>query len=91
MGNRTLRPGETAVYTTRPVRMTTKLFVSVVSSAPAFHLGWHIELCCEPWRIVPLTGQVKQTIDISIAAGALVTVKNLPHNQGTILVWTDYI
>jgi hypothetical protein len=76
------------VFTTRPVGMTTILNAiawPLDPNAPTPHIGWHIELCCQSWR-----DAVSMRVDISAAAGALVTVRNR-QTIGAIQVFTDYI
>lgn len=90
----TLRVGESKVFITRPIGMTTILFVR--STEGGFtrvfdFVQWHIELCCQNWRDVPLFGLAQRRIDISSARGALVTVKNPIGMSQSILVWTDYV
>jgi hypothetical protein len=82
------RPGDTAVYTTRPVGLSTFLFVNPVAYPAQTQVSWHIELCCKPEHLVT-TVYDEITVNISEAAGALVTVRN----RGSVAcqIWTDYI
>lgn len=85
---RNLAPGQSTVFTTRPVGLTTRLFVIPWPPAPGSPLvrfSWHIELCCQDDRVENLP-----EVNISAAAGALVTVRNL-NGAGDAQVWTDYI
>jgi len=86
-GQSTLSPGQSVVYSTRPVGLDTTLFVQCGDKGDSV-VGWHIELCCQGLNKQPLeAGQPWQT-SISAAAGALVTVSNQGFND--IKVWTDY-
>jgi hypothetical protein len=84
-----LEPGKSVLFTTRPAGQYTTLFVIPSPTDPGASLAtflWHIELCCQPDHVERGVTQV----DISAAAGALVTVKNI-QSSGTIQAWTDYI
>ncbi len=87
---RIIGPGQSTVFTTRPVGESTKLFLAPWPYNPDGGLPpitWHIELCCQHDR--PATSA---EINISAAAGALVSVHNSAHgNGGDAEVWTDYI
>jgi len=85
---RSLNPGDSTVFTTRPIGLRTTLFCIPWPPDPsAFQptISWHIILCCQPDHV---TNAV--STDISAAAGALVTVRNLASDQQA-QVWTDYI
>jgi hypothetical protein len=86
---RTLNPGQSTVFTTRPVGLSTRLFVIPTPpnpNTPLIIFSWHIELCCQDDHVE--RGRID--VDISSAAGALVTVRNLELAQ-TAEVFTDYI
>lgn len=86
---RDLDPGQSTLFTTRPVGLQTSLFAIPTPpdpSAPLPTFTWHIELCCQDDHVE----QGVDSVDISAAAGALVTVCNI-QAQGAIEVWTDYI
>jgi hypothetical protein len=86
-GQKTLNPGQSVVYSTRPTGLETNLFVQCSDKGDSV-VGWHIELCCQPLHKQTLeAGQPWQT-SLSSAAGALVTVSNQGFND--IKVWTDY-
>lgn len=85
---RNLAPGQSTVFSTRPVGLSTRLFVIPWPPDPAssfVRFTWHIELCCQDDHVE--SGVV--SVDISSAAGALVTVRNI-QAIGSAQVWTDY-
>lgn len=87
--HRNLNPGESTVFTTRPVGLQTRLFVIPTPpnpNVPLADFSWHIELCCQSDHVE----RSAFSVDISAAAGALVTVRNI-QGQGAEEVWTDYI
>lgn len=86
-GHTTLKPGGTVVYSTRPVGLETHLFAQCSDAGPSV-LGWHYELCCKPLKTKSLEKGEPTEVDLSGAAGALVTVSNQGFNN--ITVWTDY-
>jgi len=86
---RNLNPGQSTVFTKRPIGLGTRLFVIPWlpdPNVPLVRFSWHIELCCQHDRVE----QGAVSVDISSGAGALVTVRNL-QPQGSAQVWTDYI
>jgi hypothetical protein len=86
-GQTTLNPGQTVVYSTRPLGYDTNLFAQCSDKGDS-KVGWRIELCCHDLNQMPLAaGQPWQT-SLTSAAGALVTVSNQGFND--IKVWTDY-
>jgi len=80
-------------YSTKPVGLTTYLFVqpwaddkNVVGDTTA---TWHIELCNQPDHAIPVTedsGTIQT--NISKAAGAIVSVRNT--GGWPFWCWTDY-
>lgn len=88
MTNRTdLDPGQSIVYATKPTGLRTQLFMQCGDEG-ASQLTWHIELCCQSPRDIKLEAGEPKSVDISEAAGALVTVTNTGYYK--IKVWTDY-
>jgi hypothetical protein len=85
-GQKTLDPGAVAVFSTRPVGLTTKLFLE--GGEHDSEALWHIELCCRPENKVVIDPNAQITVDISSAAGALVTVRN--EGWASFKAWTDY-
>lgn len=84
---RTLRVGDSTVFITRPIGLTTRLFVIPWPPDPGARfptISWHIELCCQPDHIGS-----RIEYDISEARGALVTVRVLAADAQA-QVWTDY-
>jgi hypothetical protein len=82
----TLQPGGAHTFLTRPVGLSTNLFLR--GGAGDSVAIWHIELCCKPDNHVALEGEEPRAVNISEAAGALVSVRNGGFNS--IEVWTDY-
>jgi hypothetical protein len=82
----TLKPGGVATYSTRPVGLNTYLFVKAGTGDS--QLTWHIELCCKDDNVVSLEADQPKKIDVSSAAGALVSARNSGFND--ITTWTDY-
>lgn len=86
---RELNPGQTTLFPTRSLGLQTQLFAIPWPPDPNVMLPtllWHIELGCQPDRIE----RGVLAVDISVAGGALVTVRNI-QTAGIIQVWTDYI
>lgn len=81
-----LEPGGTHNFWTRPVGMTTYLFFE--ADAHDSEAIWHIELCCQPDHKLTLDPMAQKKIDISSAAGALVTVRN--DGWAPFSCWSDY-
>lgn len=85
-GKTTLKEGNVVTYSTRPVGLSTTLFLE-----GGQHDGeavWHIELCCKDDNKVLLEPGEQKKVNISEAAGALVTVRNTGWSEFSC--WTDY-
>jgi hypothetical protein len=85
-GHRKLEPGGVTVFSTRPVGLTTKLFLECGEHDS--EALWQIELCCKPEHKIVLSPKDQLSVDISSAAGALVTVRN--EGWASFTTWTDY-
>lgn len=81
-----LEPGGVATFSSRPVGLSTKLFLE--GGDHDSEAVWHIELCCQDDHAVVIDPKSQHVIDISSAAGALVTVRNDGWSKFT--AWTDY-
>ena len=87
MGSKTtLQEGNTESYWTRPVGMNTALFLQ--AGEHDAEATWRIELCCKDDNKVELAPGEQRKINISEAAGALVTVRNTGWAEFSC--WTDY-
>jgi len=82
-----LEPGQSRTFTTRPVGLNT--FLSLRGGEGESKAVWKVELCCKPENNVTLEAEEPRRIDISAAAGALVTVRNAGFYA--IEAWTDYV
>lgn len=82
----TLNVGGVKTYATRPVGLNTALFLE--AGQHDSEVVWHIELCCKDDNKVMLEPGEQRRIDISGAAGALVTVRNTGWSDFSC--WTDY-
>ena len=83
---RDLAPGGHALFSTRPVGLATSLFIQ--AGEHDSEAIWHIELCCQPDRPIPLGPNEQLRIDISAGAGALVSIRNT--GWASFTTWTDY-
>ncbi|GAB3380054.1 hypothetical protein [Lysobacter fragariae] len=85
-GHHKLEPGGVATFSTRPVGLSTKLFIE--GGDHDSEAVWHIELCCKPDNTLVVDPKSQTTIDVSAAAGALVSVRN--DGWASFTTWTDY-
>ena len=86
MSKTNLGPGDTKSFWTRPVGLTTYLFFETQDHD--CEAIWHIELCCQEDHTLALNPNEQRKIDISSAAGALVTVRN--EGWASFSCWSDY-
>jgi hypothetical protein len=82
-----LKVGQSAVFSTRPVGLHTTLFLRGGEGGES-QATYHIELCCQHDHTIKLEDREPKKVDISRAAGALVTVRNSGFREMT--AWTDY-
>lgn len=85
-GHHTLDPGGVATFSSRPVGLATKLFIE--GGEHDSIAVWHIELCCQPDHQIDVDPKSQHSVDISSAAGALVSVRN--DGWASFTTWTDY-
>ncbi len=87
MGKRTtLKEGNVESYSTRPVGLNTALFLE--AGAHDAEAIWHIELCCKEDNVINLEPGEQRKLNISEAAGAMVSVRN--SGWSDFSCWTDY-
>lgn len=86
MSQHVLKPGESKVFSTRPVGLTTYLFLQ--GGKHDSECIWHVELCCQDEHVETILPHDQRRLDISKAAGALVTVRN--DGWADFTAWTDY-
>lgn len=88
----TLAVGGSHAYSTRATGLNTWLSIESHQDDDKSWLPgsavWHIELCCQDDHSVTVKEHELQKINISGAAGALVTVRN--EGDTAIDCWTDY-
>lgn len=89
----TLQPGGSIVYSTKPVGLKTYLYAKPHNAGVEGEISYHVELCCHDTHVVKVDPEDAQTygfvkVDLSDAAGALVTVNNTGWSP--VDVHTDY-
>lgn len=92
-GQTTLQPGGSIVYSTKPVGLKTYLYAKPHNPGIEGEISYHVELCCHDTHVVKVDPEDVQTygfvkVDLSEAAGALVTVNNTGWSP--VDVHTDY-
>lgn len=92
-GQTTLQQGQSIVYSTKPVGLKTYLYAKPHNKDAEGEISYHVELCCHDTHVVKVDPDDAQTagfvkVDISDAAGALVTVNNTGWSP--VDVHTDY-
>lgn len=92
-GQTTLQPGGSIVYSTKPVGLKTYLYAKPHDAGVEGEISYHVELCCHDTHVVKIDPNDVQTygfvkVDLSDAAGALVTVNNT--GWSSVDVHTDY-
>lgn len=89
----TLQTGGSIVYSTKPVGLKTYLYAKPHNPGEEGEISYHVELCCHDTHVVKIDPNDVQTlgfvkVDLSDAAGALVTVNNTGWSP--VDVHTDY-
>jgi len=85
--------GQSIAYSTRPAGLNTYLLLEIYADengvSSAAEATWHIELCCQNDHPVIIDDEhASYKIDVSAAAGALMTVRNT--SNWPFYCWTDY-
>lgn len=83
----TIGKGQSRGFTTRATGLKTTLFLQGGTDGSS-KATWHIEMCCYSDNDVNMLQGQPLTVDISSAAGALVTVRNTGFVD--FKAWTDY-